>query len=104
MSHDIPSAAAILGIGPRKLRNFLHEVGVTAPDGSLTTAHRGAGRFEVSTRAWWSYSLQKNVHYAVVVVTEAGIAWLANKLGIPVINHPPRINQNHAAPTDGPRR
>jgi hypothetical protein len=88
MNRTLSQAAAVLGIGPRKLRDRLRELGLLNSYGELISTERGRGRLFVDTRARWNPSIGSWTHYGVVMVTEAGIAWLADQLGIDVTRMP----------------
>ncbi len=84
MNRTLAQAAAVLGIGPRKLRARLREMGLLNHAGELISTERGKGRLYVDTRSRWNRSIGTWSHYGVVMVTEAGVGWLAEQLGIPV--------------------
>lgn len=84
MNRDLNQAAALLGLGPRKLRDRLRELGLLNHAGELISTERGKGRLFVETRSRWNRSINGWSHYGLVMVTEPGIAWLAEQLGIPV--------------------
>lgn len=84
MNRTLDQAAAVLGLGPRKLRTRLREMGLLNHAGELISTERGQGRLYVDTRSRWNRSINSWSHYGVVMVTEAGIGWLAEQLGIPV--------------------
>lgn len=86
MNRNLNAAAAVLGLGPRKLRARLRELGILDSDGKLASGHRGRGYLFVDTRSFRKPSINGWKHYGVVMVTERGIGWLAQQLGIPV--HP----------------
>lgn len=90
MNRDITAAAAVLGIGPHRLRRKLRDMGVLTKSGELACAYRDQGRFLVETRQRWNAHISQHVHYGVVLVTEPGIQWLAEVLGKPVRQMPPR--------------
>lgn len=81
MSRDITATAALLGIGPHKLREHMRDWGVLTKHGELAPAERARGRFEVDSRQRWSAAVGRYVYYAVVMTTDEGVAWLASKLG-----------------------
>lgn len=85
MSRDINATAALLGIGPHKLRAHLKEWGALTKDGELSSTERARHRFTVDSRQRWSAQVGRYVYYAVVMVTDEGVAWLASKLGKAVI-------------------
>lgn len=90
MNRNLDQAAAVLGIGPRKLRARLRELGLLNSYGELISTERGRGRMYVDTRSRWNPSIGGWTHYGVVMVTEDGLAWLARRLGITVTRVPPR--------------
>lgn len=86
MNRNLDATAAVLGLGPRKLRTRLRELGILNSAGELSSTHRDRGYLFVDTRSRWNPSIHSWSHYGVVMVTEHGIGWLAKQLGIPV--HP----------------
>lgn len=89
MHRTLDATAALLGIGPRKLRGRLRDLGVLNHAGELECAHRDTGRFFVDCRSRWNRSINGWSHYGVVMTTEAGVAWIAGQLGIEVRCMPP---------------
>ncbi len=90
MNRDLTTAAATLGVGPRRLRQKLRDMGVITKSGDLACAYRSGPRFVVETRQRWNDTLSQWVHYPIILVTEPGIEWLASTLGTPVRQMPPR--------------
>lgn len=84
MNRTLDQAAAVLGIGPRKLRARMRELGLLNHAGELISSERGQGRLFVDTRSRWNPAINSYTHYGVVMATEAGIAWLAEQLEITV--------------------
>ncbi len=84
MHRNLDDTAAVLGIGPRKLRRRLRELGILNHAGELICTHRERGYLFVDTRSRWNRSINGWSHYGVVMTTESGVAWLAEQLGIPV--------------------
>lgn len=84
MNRDLKAAAAVLGIRERDLRNHLRATGVLYPDGTLAAPYVGRGHLFMDPRSRWNPRLNAYTHYAVVMVTEAGIDWLAKRLGISI--------------------
>lgn len=84
MNRTLDQAAAVLGIGPRKLRRRLREIGVIDHEGTLAPAYRDKGHLYVDTRQRWNASIGSWTSYGVVMSTERGIEWLAGQLGITI--------------------
>lgn len=84
MNRTLDQAAAVLGIGPRKLRARMRELGLLNYAGELISTERGRGRLFVDTRSRWNPAINSYTHYGVVMATEVGIAWLAGQLDITV--------------------
>ncbi|MCY1301943.1 hypothetical protein D9M70_515800 [compost metagenome] len=84
MNRDLKAAAAVPGTRERELRNHLRNTGALNHDGTLAAAHVGRGFLFMDPRSRWNPRLNTYSHYAVVMVTEAGIDWLAKRLGITV--------------------
>ena len=87
MNRNLDQAAAVLGIGPRKLRLRLREQGILTPMSELACKYRDKGHLYVDTRSRWNPAIRRYSHYDVVMVTEKGLAWLAAQLGITVTQH-----------------
>lgn len=84
MNRDLTAAAAVLGTTRNKLRAHLREQGLLNHKGELVSSPRCEGRLYTDTRSRWNASIGRYSHYGVVMATEAGIAWLAEQLGITV--------------------
>lgn len=84
MNRDLTQAAAVLGIGPRKLRRRLREMGVIDHEGALACAYRDKGHLYTDTRQRWNPAIGNWTHYGVIMATEGGIEWLAKQLGITI--------------------
>lgn len=81
---NLKQAAAVLGIGPRKMRRRLRELGILDHEGMLVPAYRDKGNLFVDTRQRWNHAIGSWTSYGVIMATEAGIAWLAKQLDRPV--------------------
>lgn len=86
MNRTLDQTAAVLGIKPRAFRTRLRELGILNSNGDLASQYRDQGRLYSDPRVRWSPTIGKPVHYAVVMVKEAGVDWLAKKLGITITN------------------
>lgn len=84
MNRTIPQAAAVLGIGPRKLRARMRELGLIDDDNKLVSRERDRGRLFIDTRMRPNSAIGGYSHYGVIMVTEKGMGWLAGLLGITV--------------------
>lgn len=84
MNRTLDQAAAVLGEKPRAFRQRLRTLGVLTQMGELACKHRDKGTFFVDTRSRWNRNIHAYSHYGVVMVTEKGIGWLAQELGIEV--------------------
>ncbi|MDU4250503.1 MULTISPECIES: hypothetical protein [Pseudomonas] len=84
MNRDIRHAAAALGVSERSLRAHLREHKDLNHDGTLAAKHIGGGHLFMDPRSRWNPRLGIYNHYSVVMVTEAGIGWLAKRLGISI--------------------
>lgn len=84
MNRTIREAAAVLGQGERALRDRLRADKVLNQDGTLAAQHIGKGHLFMDPRATWNKQTGRYRHYSVVMVTEAGIDWLAKRLGISI--------------------
>lgn len=84
MNRDLAATAALLGLKPRALRNKLREIGVLTQASELASKHRDQGYLYVETRSRWNENIRTYSHYAVVMVKEAGVSWLAKQLDITI--------------------
>ncbi len=73
MNRNLDATAAVLGLGPRKLRARMRELGILNSAGDLACAHRERGYLFVQNRSRWNQSIRSWSHYGVVMVTELGI-------------------------------
>lgn len=93
MNRTLNETAAVLGIKPRAFRTKLRDLHILTKDGDLASHHRDRGYLYSDTRSTWNPKLGNYRHYAVVMVKEPGIEWLAKKLGVTVT----KINKDAAA-------
>ncbi|MDG9855634.1 phage antirepressor KilAC domain-containing protein [Pseudomonas nitroreducens] len=84
MNRNIREAATVLGLGEHALRAHLRADKSLNKDGTLAAQHIGKGHLFMDPRSRWNPKLQQYMHYSVVMVTEAGIDWLAKRLGISI--------------------
>lgn len=84
MNRTLKQAAAVLGLSERALRRSLRDRRILLADGTLAAPYVDQGHLYMDPRARWNPTLGTYSHYAVVMVTERGIGWLADKLGITV--------------------
>jgi len=84
MNRTLDQTAALLGLKPRAFRTRLRELGVLNSSGDLASAHRERGYLFSDPRSRWNPAIGKPVHYAVVMVKEAGVEWIAKKLNITI--------------------
>lgn len=84
MNRTIREAASVLGVRESDLRKHLQDTKALNKDGTLAAQHVGCGRLFMDPRQRWSKPLRKYVHYAVLMVTEAGIDWLAGRLEVSI--------------------
>lgn len=89
MHRTLDDTAAVLGIGPRKLRRRLRDMGILNHAGELSCQNRERGYLFTQPRSRWNASINGWTHYGVVMTTEAGVAWLAEQLGVEVQRMPP---------------
>lgn len=86
MNRTLDETAAVLGIKPRAFRARLRELGILNSSGDLASQHRDRGYLFSDPRSTVIPGINKLRHYAVVMVKEDGIDWLAKKLGITITN------------------
>ena len=84
MNRTVSATAALLNIGPRKLFTRLRELKIINHQRELISSERQLGRFYTDTRSRWNPCTNGYAHYGVVMVTEAGVDWLAEQLNIPI--------------------
>lgn len=83
MNRTLDEAAALLGLRPRAFREQLKALKVLNRDGTLGARYVGTGKLYSQLRSFQDRQ-QRPRHYAVVMVTEEGIAHLAKRLGIEI--------------------
>ena len=88
MNRTIREAAQVLGVTEAALRAHLRSTNALNRDGSLAARHIGAGKLFMDPRVTTPKGLGRAKHYAVLMVTEAGIDWLAQQLGIAITHVP----------------
>ncbi len=86
MNRTLDATATILGMKPRAFRTKLREIGVLTQAGELAPKHRDQGYLYEDSRSRWNKNIHAYSHYAVVMVKEAGVAWLSDQLGITTTN------------------
>ncbi|MFI8430973.1 hypothetical protein ACIGEI_25010 [Pseudomonas sp. NPDC078863] len=86
MNRTLDQAAALLGLKPRAFRTRLRELGVLTSTGDLASKHRDRGHLFSDPRSRWNPTLRNYTHYAVVMVKESGVEWIAKKLNISITN------------------
>jgi len=86
MNRTLDETAAVLGLKPRAFRARLRELGILNTSGDLASQHRNRGYLYSDPRSTLIPSINKYRHYAVVMVKEEGVDWLAKKLGITITN------------------
>jgi hypothetical protein len=84
MNRTLNQAAQVLGIRETALRAWLRDQGHLNKDGTLAAKHVGAGNLFMEPRVTQPKQLGYRKHYAVLMVTERGIDWLAAQMGIEI--------------------
>ncbi|WP_421527288.1 hypothetical protein [Pseudomonas brenneri] len=84
MNRTLDQTAALLGLKPRAFRTRLRALGVLTSTGDLASAHRDRGHLFSDPRSRWNPTLRNYTHYAVVMVKESGVEWIAKKLNITI--------------------
>ncbi|MCY1282782.1 hypothetical protein D9M68_341810 [compost metagenome] len=84
MHRNLDATAALLGQRPRKFRQRLRELGILTASGELASKHRDGGYLFTQTKSRWNEYIRGWTHYGQVMVTEKGVAWLAQQLGIQI--------------------
>lgn len=88
MKRTVKEAAQVLGIAESQLRAHLRAINALNRDGTLAARHIGGGKLFMDPRVTEPKRLGIRKHYAVLMVTEAGIDWLAKQLGIEITEVP----------------
>lgn len=86
MNRTLDQTAALLGLKPRAFRSKLRNLRILTRNGDLASHHRESGYLFSDPRSVQIGTAQRQKHYAVVMVTEAGVQWLAKKLEIVITN------------------
>lgn len=84
MNRTLNQAAQVMGIRETALRAWLRDQGHLNKDGTLAAKHVGAGKLFMEPRVTQPKQLGHRKHYAVLMVTERGIDWLAAQMGIEI--------------------
>lgn len=84
MNRTLNQAAQVLAIRETALRAWLRDQGHLNKDGTLAAKHVGAGNLFMEPRVTQPKQLGHRKHYAVLMVTERGIDWLAAQMGIEI--------------------
>ncbi|KAF1312721.1 hypothetical protein BLX42_01875 [Pseudomonas sp. SG-MS2] len=84
MNRTLNQTAQVLGIRETVLRAWLREKGHLGKDGTLAAKHVGAGKLFMEPRVTQPKKLGHRKHYVVLMVTEAGIDWLAKQMRIEI--------------------
>lgn len=84
MNRTLDETAAVLGVKPRAFRAKLRALRILSTDGDLASHHRGQGNLYSDPRSVQIGKTGRYKHYAVVMVTESGVQWLAKKLDITI--------------------
>ena len=84
MNRTLDQTAAVLGLKPRAFRAKLRDLRILTQSGDLASHHRDGGHLFSDPRSVQIGKTNRFKHYAVVMVTETGVQWLAKKLGITI--------------------
>lgn len=84
MNRTLDETAAVLGLKPRAFRTKLRELGILTSNGDLASKHRDSGHLFSDPRSTWVPAINQYRHYAVVMVKETGVEWVAKKLNITI--------------------
>src|SRR5690606_5879448 len=95
----LPQAAQVLGIRENALRAWLRDNGHLNKDGTLAAKHVGAGNLFMEPRVTQPKHLGYRKHYAVLKVTERGVDWLAQQMGIEIKESRKKDTAASARPT-----
>lgn len=88
MNRTVREAAQVLGIAESQLRAHLRSINALNRDGTLAARHIGGGKLFMDPRVTTIKRIGIRKHYAPLMVTEAGIDWLAKQLGIAITELP----------------
>ena len=84
MNRTLDQTATVLGLKPRAFRTRLRELRILTTDGDLASHHRDRGYLYSDPRSVQIGKTNRYRHYAVVMVKESGVDWLAKKLNITI--------------------
>ena len=84
MNRTLDQTAAVLGLKPRVFRAKLRDLRILNSSGDLASHHRDGGNLFSDPRTVLVGKSKCPKHYAVVMVTETGVQYLAKKLGITI--------------------
>lgn len=83
MNRTLDETAALLGIKPRTFRKRLRELRILTSAGELASPYRDGDYLYSDTRSFYNAAIHQYQAYAVVMVKEPGVQFLAQKLGGP---------------------
>lgn len=84
MNRTLDQTAAVLGLKPRAFRIRLRELRILTTNGDLASHHRNRGYMFSDPRSVQIGTTNRYRHYAVVLVKEEGVEWIAKKLNITI--------------------
>lgn len=84
MNRTLNQTAAVLGLKPRAFRTRLRELRILTDDGDLASHHRDRGYLFSDPRSVQIRNTNRFRHYAVVMVKEEGVEWIAKKMSITI--------------------
>ena len=87
MNRTVKEAAQVLGITEPALRKHLRASNALNRDGTVAARHHNGGKLFMEPRVTQVKPANRapiTKHYAVLMVTEAGIDWLAKQMGIAI--------------------
>lgn len=82
--YSLLSAARLLGTGRTTLCRQLREIGMLDGNNLATRAHTAAGRLVVELHGYTNPGLGLNRTYGKTLVTDKGLRYIANRLGLQV--------------------
>lgn len=88
MNRTLSQAAQVLGKSERALRAHLRNTKALNKDGTLAAKHIGGGKLFMDPRVTTPKGLGLRKHYAVLMVTEDGIDWLAKQMDVAITHIP----------------
>lgn len=89
MTYSLKEAAQLLNMGRNTLARQMKDQGILGPDNLPTGRHLGGPHLVVKTTGYY-HPILGYTHHGSTQVTEQGLDWLADRLGVAIHYNLPR--------------